>query len=160
MDRESRPSRGGTATMANTYTNLLCHIVFSTQDRRPSLTRDLRPEHYAYMGGIVRNHDGVLLAIGGTADHVHLLARIPPSIALADMVRELKASSSKWLGERILFAWQRGYSAFSVSESSQAAVAEYIAGQETHHQDMPYDRELVRLLELHNVEFDPRFLLN
>ena len=144
--------------MANTYTNLLYHIVFSTQDRRPVLTGDLRPDLYAYLGGILRNHDGVLLAVGGTADHVHLLARVPPSVALSDLMRELKASSSRWLGEKTPFAWQRGYAAFSVSESSQPAVAAYIRAQEDHHRETPYDRELARLLELHNVDFDPRYL--
>jgi len=144
--------------MANTYTNLLYHIVFSTQDRRPALTRDIRPELYAYIGGILRNHGGVLLTVGGTADHIHLLARVPPSIALADIMRELKASSSKWLNERTPFAWQRGYAAFSVSESSGAAVVDYIGTQEKRHQQTPYDRELIRLLELHKVEFDPQYL--
>jgi len=144
--------------MGSTLTNLLYHIVFSTQDRRPSLTRELRPDLYAYLGGILRNHDAILLAVGGADDHIHLLARVPPSVALSDLMRELKASSSKWLGGKMAFAWQRGCAAFWVSESSQPAVAAYIHGQDARHERMPYDRELVRLLELHNVEFDPQYL--
>jgi putative transposase len=144
--------------MANTCTNLLYHMVFSTQDRRPVLTRDLRAELCAYIGGILRNHNGVLLAAGGAADHLHLLARIPASIAVSDMVREIKASSSRWLGEKASFAWQRSYAAFSVSESSHAAVAAYIETQDEHHEHMPYDSELIRLLELHNVDYDPQYL--
>lgn len=144
--------------MASTLTNLLYHIVFSTKDRRPALTADVRPGLYAYMGGILRNLDGALLAVGGTADHVHLLARIPPSMAVSDMMRELKASSSKWLGEKMAFAWQSGYAAFSVSESAAADVAAYIENQEQHHLRMPYDRELIRLLELNKVDFDLQYL--
>ena len=144
--------------MGSTLTNLLYHIVFSTQDRRPSLTADLRPDLYAYLGGILRNHGCTLLATGGTVDHVHLLARVPPSVALSDVMREVKASSSKWLGERTAFAWQRGYAAFSVSQSAADDVAAYINGQEERHTRMPYDSELIRLLELHKVEFDPQYL--
>jgi putative transposase len=144
--------------MANTYTNLLYHIVFSTQDRRPCLTPEVRPDLYAYIGGILRNHGGILLAAGGTADHVHILAKVPPSTAVSDMMREVKASSSKRLNEKVPFAWQTGYAAFSVSESSEAAVTAYIQTQEQHHLRMPYDRELIRLLELHKIEFDPHHL--
>src|SRR5438552_2570637 len=83
--------------MGHTYTNLLVHVIFSTKDRLPQLTPDLKPQLFPYMGGIVREIGGKALAINGAADHVHLLISLPPTLTLADTVRTLKANSSRWV---------------------------------------------------------------
>jgi REP-associated tyrosine transposase len=116
--------------MANTFTNLLYHVVFSTKGREALIRDDWRNKLHAYMSGIVRQERGTPLRAGGTADHVHLLIRLPASVAVADMLRLVKANSSKWANETGVaigtFAWQTGYAAFSVSESQVAVVDRYI----------------------------------
>ena len=148
--------------MAGTYTNLLYHLVFSTKGRFPLVTRELRPELYAYVGGIVRGEGGVLIEIGGMPDHVHLLAKFKPTAALAEMLRLVKGSSSKWVNEEKFktrkFGWQDGYGAFSVSESQVDAVREYIRTQESHHRGLSYQVEFRVLLDRHGVEYDERYL--
>lgn len=151
-----------TYPMASTLTNLIFHAVFSTKDRRPLVTPDRRDELYRYVGGIIRNENGIILEIGGMPDHVHLLAKLPADVALATIVRLIKANSSKWMNERpdkrVRFAWQAGYGAFTVSESQVAIVRRYIQRQEQHHKKTSFQEEFVKLLERHGVEYDPRYL--
>jgi REP element-mobilizing transposase RayT len=92
--------------MVHTHSNILIHAIFSTKERRPLLDNELKPRMHAYLGGIVSEIGGVAIRINGTRDHVHMLMRVPPIIAIADMIRDVKASSSKWAGK---FAWQTGY---------------------------------------------------
>jgi putative transposase len=147
--------------MPNTYTNLLYHIVFSTKERAPLITDDLKEELYKYIGGIIREEGGVLLEIGGIEDHVHLLAKLKPAKSVSEMLRLIKANSSKWANEGkspTRFAWQEGFSAFSVSESQVVAVRRYIRDQVQHHCGLSYQDELIALLDKHSVEYDPRYL--
>ena len=148
--------------MAGTFTNLVYHIIFSTKDREAVLDPETRRELYAYMGGIVREQDGRLLAAGGVADHVHLLALFPAKTAVSDMLREVKSGSSAWLnGRRRVkgrFSWQGGYGAFTVSESAKADVTRYIAGQEEHHRTRTFQEEFVAFLDRHGLSYDPRYL--
>ncbi len=147
----------------NTYTNLLYHIVFSTKDRQPLIADDFKEELYRYIEGIIRAEGGVQMEIGGVEDHVHILAKFKPSTSVSDMLRLIKANSSKWANEgksKQRFAWQEGYSAFSVSESQVEAVRRYIVNQEEHHRGRSFQEELVALLERHSVEYDLRYLLD
>ena len=148
--------------MSGTYTNLLYHIVFSTKQRIPLITDSIREELYRYIGGIIRGEGGILLEIGGTADHVHLLAKLKPAVAISDILRVVKANSSKWANERKRrlrkFGWQDGYAAFSVSQSQVSRVRRYIATQEDHHRQRSFKDELISLLDRHHVEYDERHL--
>jgi putative transposase len=148
--------------MANTYTNLLYHIVFSTKDRIPFIEPSVRNDLHSYLGGIVRDAGGIALEIGGVADHVHLLVKLPPKVALSDFMRELKSGSSKWMNEQKMklrkFAWQDGYAAFTVSKSQAPAVRKYIKNQERHHQRVGFQEEFVQLLRRHEIEFDERYI--
>jgi putative transposase len=148
--------------MANTFTNLLYHIVFSTKDRIPLIERDLQGRLYEYMGGIIRGEGGVLLEIGGVADHVHLLTKLKADIAVSDMLRLMKANSSKWVNEERLiagrFGWQTGYAAFTVSESQVSRVRKYIRSQESHHAKVSFKEELIALLKKNRIEYDERYL--
>jgi len=104
--------------MASTFTSLFYHIVFSTKYRKPYLTDAVSSDMYRYIAGIIANKDGQLLEIGGMADHLHILMTCPPTIALADFIRDIEANSSKWMHEEkrlAKFAWQTGYGAFTVS---------------------------------------------
>jgi REP element-mobilizing transposase RayT len=149
--------------MASTFSSLFYHVVFSTKDRQRSMARSWRADLYAYIGGIVRDERGTLLAAGGTADHVHLLILSPPNITVSKMVGTLKAGSSRWVNaegkSQGRFEWQRGYGAFSVSMSQIPAVKQYIANQEEHHRKTTFREEIVALLSKHGIEYDERYLL-
>jgi REP element-mobilizing transposase RayT len=150
--------------MGHTFTNHLYHIVFSTAGRRELITTDVGDRLRRYICGVARKQGGLVLAINGTKNHVHLLARLQPRIAFSDFVKALKANSSRWVSEAIRgcehFQWQAGYSSFSVSESNWRKVAAYIEGQEEHHRRTPFERELAALLRKHRVQFDPAAYLD
>jgi putative transposase len=147
--------------MSHTYTYLATHIVFSTKDRLPMTTADLKPRLWSYMSGIINNLGGEALAINGMADHAHLLVLLPPTIAMAESLRTLKANTSKWVHEnwreQSKFTWQSGYSAFSVSKSGVKDVLRYIDNQEEHHRKFSYQEELLSLVKKHGLEYDERY---
>ena len=147
--------------MGQTFSKLLFHIVFSTKDRMPYL-RPLRNDLFPYMGGIIRGIRGAALNINGPADHGHILAFLPAQVSIADAVRVIKANSSRWVHEtgreRRAFAWQAGYSAFSVSESNLADVSKYISEQDEHHRKRSFQEELIALLKKHNLPYDERYM--
>jgi putative transposase len=148
--------------MPSTFTNLLYHIVFSTKQREPLITEDFREELYKYIGGIIRAEGGILIEIGGIEDHIHLLAKIKPSVSISEMLNKIKANSSKWINENDKaprrFQWQEGYAAFTVSESQAPHVREYIRNQEEHHQKTSFQEEFIAILEKHGVSYDPRYI--
>ena len=148
--------------MANTYTSLNYHIVFSTKNREPWLTEDVRERLWPYLGGIARENGMTAPEIGGVADHVHLLLSIPASMALSKAVQLIKGGSSHWVKDTFPklagFAWQDGYGAFTVSHSQLDSVREYIRSQEDHHRSKSFAKEYRAFLERHHVEFDERFL--
>ena len=148
--------------MPQAYTSLHCHIVFAVRGRRTLLAPEIRPRLYAFVGGVIRKRKGMLLAAGGTADHVHLLALLHPRHAVSDVLRDVKAASSKWIHERFPdrrgFAWQDGYGAFAVSISNLPRVKGYITDQERRHRRLSFREELIRLLKAHGVDYDERYL--
>mgnify|MGYP000137024310 CR=1 FL=1 len=147
--------------MPSTHTCLLYHIVFATKDREPLIHASWRARLHEYLGGAVRGLGGTPQGVGGVADHVHLLLGLKPTHCLADLMRELKKSSSSWVAETISvpsFRWQEGYAAFSVSASARLAVQEYIANQEEHHRNKTFREELIEFLKKSGVEYDERYL--
>ncbi|HSK78827.1 MAG TPA: IS200/IS605 family transposase [Thermoanaerobaculia bacterium] len=142
--------------MARTYTKLIYHLVFSTKERIPLIASEIRDRLYEYLGGVIRGEKGSLMEIGGMPDHVHILARFGAAIAVSEMLKRIKGSSSHWLSQETgtWFAWQNGYGAFSVSESQVAAVRKYIQQQEEHHKRISFKDELISLLRKHRIEFD------
>lgn len=150
--------------MPGTYTQILLHIVYSTKHREPWITPDLAERLYPYIGGIIRAERGVLYDIGGVADHVHLYLRWRPDESISNLMRTVKSRSSVWVHDTIpklsRFAWQEGYSVFSVSKSQEDAVKRYIAGQAEYHEKEDFKSELLRLLRAHGVEFDERYVFD
>ena len=150
--------------MGHTYTTLMIHGVFSTKGRGELITPDLLPELVKVVGGIVRDLDGKLLALNGPANHVHLLAVCHPKHALSDVFRDIKSISTDWIHAKFPalkdFAWQTGYSAFSVSPSNAEKVKAYIAGQQKHHRKQTFEDELIALLECHGIEYDRRYVFD
>jgi REP element-mobilizing transposase RayT len=141
---------------------LLYHFVFSTKNRKPYLQPETQNTIFDYLGGTARGLDAVPIRIGGWVDHVHLLLKLRTTHRIADFMRELKSSTSKHFNETnqspAKFGWQDGYGAFTVSPSQKANVIRYIDTQESHHSRESYEIEYVRLLTLHEVQYDERYL--
>ena len=148
--------------MPNSYTCLHYHVVFSTKNRTPRIHPPTQDRLYEYVGGIIRDNKGRLIAAGGTPDHVHLLLSLHPQTALSDLLRQAKAGSSRWIHETFAeqsdFAWQDGYGAFTVSQSSVVQVTTYIAEQEQHHRQVSFQEEFVEFLKRHEIPYDERFI--
>ena len=148
--------------MPQSYTCLYYHIIFSTKRRLPLITTDLQQRLYDYIGGIIQHERERLTSAGGTNDHVHLLISLRAQTAVSDMLRLLKANSSKWVHETFAdqrnFGWQDGYGAFSVSSSNVGRVRQYIAEQEQHHRHLSFQEEFVEFLKRHGVEYDERYI--
>ncbi|NUQ65285.1 MAG: IS200/IS605 family transposase [Pirellulales bacterium] len=148
--------------MPQSFVSLHCHIIFSTKYRKPFLTAPVTPRLYEYIGGIVRNQIGCLIAAGGVADHIHLLVSFNKTMAVADAVRHIKSNSSGWIHDEFpkldKFSWQKGYGAFAVSYSNLSRVRQYIAGQQEHHHVKTFKEEFLAFLKRHNMQYDERYI--
>ncbi len=148
--------------MAHTFTDLLIQALFSTQERRPLLDDNLKPQLFAYLGGILRNLRGELLLVNGPRDHVHLLLLLPAPLSVSDLMEKVKGGSSRWVHERSptrsSFAGRTGYAAFSVSHSDRERIRKYLANQEEHHRRVTYQDEVMAFLKEHEIEYDARFV--
>ena len=148
--------------MANTFSNLYYHIVFSTKNRENFINAKIENRVWSYLGGIARKHKLTALQIGGIENHIHALIISPPTIAPSQIAQWLKGDSSKWLHQEFAdlhkFAWQDGYGVFSVSKSNVPKVIEYIKNQRVHHLKHNFEDEYVELLKLHEIEYDEKYL--
>lgn len=148
--------------MANTYSQIYIHIVFAVKERKNLIFENHREELQKYISGIVGNRDQKLIAIYCMPDHVHILVGIKPVISIADLVRDIKAGSSKFISEQKWvkgkFQWQEGYGAFSYSHSQLDAVIHYINNQEEHHKKRGFREEYVEFLKKFNVDYDEKYL--
>ena len=144
------------------YVSSYFHCVFSTKERRPSINAGLQERLWPFLGGIARRNKMKTLAIGGVADHVHLLLSLPATLSLAKAMQLIKAGSSKWVHETFpdqpRFAWQEKYGAFSVSVSQLDNIINYIENQEAHHRKSSFQEEFLALLKKHRIEYDERYL--
>ena len=147
--------------MSHTYTNLLIHAIFSTKHREPLLTPDLA-KIVPYMIGVIEDLGGACPAANTVPDHAHLLIAMPPTLSVSDLLRTLKANSSKWVHENhpdhSSFAWQSGYGAFSVSLSAVDDVKQYINTQEEHHRRASFQEEFIAFLKRHGIAYDERYV--
>ena len=148
--------------MANTYTSLHYHIVFSTKNREPWLTPENERQIWEYLGGIARDGGMKALRIGGFNDHIHALLALPPTMEVSKAVQLLKGASSRWIHETFkdmaAFGWQDGYGAFTVGLSQLPDTTRYIEGQREHHRGKTFQEEYVTFLRKHGVEFDERYI--
>jgi REP element-mobilizing transposase RayT len=148
--------------MPQSYTNLLVHVVFSTKQRQPWLEPQYLPQILDFLRGGIVEQKGIPLEINGVADHVHFLAKVRQDRALSDIIRDVKARSSGWIHRTFPdlkeFAWQKGFGAFSVSQSQVKKVREYIRKQEEHHRVVPFQDEFIEFLKANEVEYDERYL--
>ncbi|MGZ8845144.1 MAG: IS200/IS605 family transposase [Pyrinomonadaceae bacterium] len=148
--------------MANTFSQIYIQTVFAVENRQSLITPDFREDLYKYITGIVRNHGQKLIAINGMSDHVHILIGLKPSMALADLVREVKADSTNFVNDRNLvrgrFNWQEGYGAFSYGHSQLDRIIRYIQNQERHHARHSFKDEYMTLLRKFDIAFEEKYV--
>jgi putative transposase len=148
--------------MANSFSQLFYHIVFSTKNRINFIAQEIESRVWAYVGGIARQHELSALRVGGIEDHLHALVMAKPVIKPCEIPLWLKAESSKWIHlefpDLSKFAWQDGYGVFSVSKSNVPSVISYIENQRVHHRNQTFEEEYLALLKLHEVDYDERYL--
>jgi len=144
--------------MGRPLASVLIHVTFSTQGRQPAIDEAIEADAWRYAAAVCATKQCHPLAVGGTADHLHLLLSVPPSVAVAAVVDEVKTRLCQWVrsrGERYAeFAWQTGYGAFSIGQSQREALAQYIADQKQHHARSDFQDEFRTLLSRYGVDFD------
>jgi REP element-mobilizing transposase RayT len=148
--------------MANTYTSIHYHIIFSTKNREKYISQEIEERVWAYIGGVARAHKMTALEIGGFEDHIHALVTAPATLSLSQVAQFLKGDSSKWIHAEFPalrnFAWQDGYGGFTVSRSNLPEVVRYIKRQREHHRKRTFQEEYVEFLVKHGIEYDERFV--
>jgi REP element-mobilizing transposase RayT len=148
--------------MPQSFACLNDHLIFSTRNREPLISAELRPRLFEYVGGLLRAERGCLLAAEAMPDHAHWLISLHQQTSVSDALRLIKANSSRWIHETFEnlggFAWQTGYGAFSVSFSRVPHVKRYLAGQEEHHRTTSFKEEFLEFLKRHHVPYDERYI--
>ena len=148
--------------MAQSLSQLYTHTVFSTKNHSPFIKPVIETELYAYIGGTIKAIGGIPFMINGMDDHVHIFSTLPRTVALSKFVEDIKRSSSRWIKTKGVayqhFAWQNGYSGFSVSSSQKDTVVRYIANQKEHHKTLSFKEEVLKFLQEYNIDYDERYL--
>ncbi|CAA9195154.1 IS200/IS605 family transposase [Flavobacterium collinsii] len=150
--------------MANTYSQLYIHIVFTVKGRQNLISKNWKAEIYKYITGIISNKGQKLITINGMPDHIHILIGLKPDKSISDLVRDIKANSSKFINEKKWingkFEWQNGFGAFSYSHSHLTNIIKYIENQEEHHKTRTFKEEYIGFLKLFDVDFKNEYLFD
>jgi REP element-mobilizing transposase RayT len=148
--------------MANTYTQIHIHAVFSVQNRISLISKKWQDRLYRYIISIMQNHGHKVLSIGGMPDHIHILFGFRPTQSLSDLMQNVKRDSSAWINEEKLvmgkFSWQEGYGAFSYSKSQIPQVVKYIENQEKHHGNRSFLDEYKKILVDFGLDYNERYI--
>lgn len=150
--------------MANTFSNLFYHILFSTKGRKDLIGQEIEERVWAYIGGIARNHEIIAVQVGGIENHIHVLIMAKPKFAPSQIVQWIKGESSRWIHETFpelrSFEWQDGFGVFSVSKSNVSDVVDYIKNQREHHAKQTFEEEYISMLKLNGIEYDERYVFD
>ncbi len=150
--------------MANTYSQIYLHFVFSTKNRDETISPDIEEREWSYIAGVAKHHGMTPIQIGGIETHVHALVGMPTTMSSSQAAKALKGDSSYGIRREFAglanFGWQDGYGVFSVSRSALQAVVEYIKEQRQHHSAQSFEEEYVALLKKHGVDYDERYLFD
>jgi REP element-mobilizing transposase RayT len=150
--------------MANTYSNLFYHIVFSTKGRADLIHPDIEERVQAYIGGIARKHGMTAVQIGRIENHIHALLMAKPIHSPSQIAQWIKAEASKWIHETFselrTFGWQDGFGVFSVSKSNVPGVIQYIQNQREHHANQSFEDEYISMLKLNGIDYDKRYVFD
>jgi putative transposase len=150
--------------MANTYTQSYFHLVFAVKNRTSLIKKEWKNDLEKYITGIIQNYKHKLIAIASMPDHIHIFIGYNLNQLIPDLVEEIKTSSNQWIKENKLskfkFEWQKGYGAFTNSQSQISAVAEYIVNQENHHKKASFKEEYLKILKNNDIKFDDNYLFD
>lgn len=150
--------------MANTYTQLYVHIVFSVKGRSNQISPEWKEELYKYISGKITAKKQKPMVMNGVSDHIHILVGFNPSCSISDLVRDIKANSSKWINDKRFamgkFEWQTGFGAFTIGQSQVDRVAKYILNQEVHHRKKTFREEYIDFLKAYQVEYNPDYVFD
>ena len=148
--------------MPNTYTQIYIHIVFAVKDRQNLIPKQHKAELHGYIMGIIRNKKQTLIQINSMPDHIHILVGVTPNTAISDLVRDIKANSTKFINRKQWvvgrFEWQEGFGAFSYARSQLDAIVNYIRNQEKHHSRKTFREEYLDILKRFNIPYDERYV--
>ena len=148
--------------MANTYSQINIHVIFSVKGRENVISEKFRDRLHRYLSGILSNNGQYPLAVNGYKDHVHLFFELNPSISISNLISIVKSNSTKWINENRFvlgkFAWQEGYAGFSYSKSQRDGVIQYIVNQEKHHKKSTFREEYMELLKLFEIDYNENYL--
>jgi len=150
--------------MPNIYSQIYIQIVFAVKGKQNLIPKDNREELHKYITGIVQNRGQKMLAIFCMPDHTHIFIGLQPSVAISDLVRDIKAGSSKFINDnkwlRGKFNWQEGFGVFSYSRSQIDRVIHYILNQEKHHKKKTFREEYIDFLEKFEIKYDEKYLFD
>lgn len=150
--------------MPNTYTQLYIQFVFAVKYRESLIKREWKDDLYKYITGIVQNNKSKMLAIGGMSDHIHIFIGYKPTIAIPDLIKDIKVASGSWINDNNLttgrFNWQEGYGAFSYRLCDIEEICNYIQNQQAHHQKISFREEYIMLLKDFNIEYEEKYLFD
>jgi putative transposase len=150
--------------MANTYTQLYAHVVFAVKGRDHVISPKWKENLFKYINGIITNKDQKLMVINGMPDHLHLLIGFNPDCRLSDLVRDIKANSSRWINENHFiagrFEWQTGFGAFSIGQSQIDKTVKYILNQEEHHSRKTFKEEYIEFLIAYHVDYKQEYVFD
>ncbi len=150
--------------MADTYSQIYIHVIFSTKGRTKIIHSSFREELFKYISGIIKRKAQAPLAINGTSDHIHIFVGLKPEKSISDLVRDIKHFSTKFVNDKSLskvkFSWQEGYAAFSYSHSQIDSVIKYIMNQEKHHKVKTFREEYRELMDKFNVKYEDKYLFD
>jgi REP element-mobilizing transposase RayT len=148
--------------MANTYTQLYVHIIFAVKNKNNFIPEKHREETEKYMCGIISKNSCKTLAIYCNPDHTHILIGISPNITISELLKKIKANTSRWINDKKLlngyFEWQKGYGAFTYSKSQIPSVINYILDQSEHHKKTTFRDEYIKILEKFDIEYKDKYL--
>ena len=150
--------------MANTYSQLYIHIVFSVKGRQPLIPKQHKAELHKYITGIITNRKQKLIQINSMPDHIHILVSIAPNLPISDLVGDIKRNSTKFINRKRWiagnFTWQEGFAAFSYSHSQLKDVITYIEDQEKHHAHKTFAEEYLEFLRRFDVPYDAKYVFD
>ena len=148
--------------MGNSYLRINIHLIFHVKSTGQTMRESDLSRIFCYLGGVIKSEGGLPIQIGGMPDHIHILTTLPKDSTVPDLVRKVKAESSRWIKSidscYRSFSWQEGYGAFSVSASALPVVIRYIREQPKHHERKSFIDEYKDFLTAYNIEFDERYL--
>lgn len=145
------------------FRQILYHLTFHTKYSHPVLLNCGNDDLFKYIWGIMKNNNCKLFRINGVEDHIHIVCELHPSIALANLIKDIKVSSSKWIKENHIYPnfthWAEGYGAFTFSIKEKDRIVKYVMNQQEHHKTETSREELIRFLMENGIPFNEKYLL-